>query len=255
MSLIMRGLLMLFAIFAFNLIAHEFPDGIPGSNLPKMRTGFSTTMSNTDIFNSACRRLVAARFSDNLRDADPEDRDKMLNQMQAIISPSEIAVANGENVEHIFTHMQHAATQEIKKNIILSLRNVIPEELILSSGFTATEQDPLDLAGCYIRLGKSLRDINLNTLAATSFLKSGLLFATIAQHDMSEQNVDWLTSAAQCYYWAYCNDRHSLRTAKFRDLANLYFDRANLATESLRPEEKIIWTTKIENEKARILTS
>jgi len=251
----MRGLVMLFVTLALSqkLIASEFPDGIPESNIPKMRTGFSLQHSNSDIFNAACRNIVIARFSENLRNASPEDTAKILNNIQTLIPVSDFATANEESIESLFSRVQHTAIQAIKPKLLPTLRDAVPEELILSSGFVVHEQSPLEMAGCYIRLGKNLRDFGLNNLAASSFLKSGTLFAIAALQNTSESRVDFLLSAAQCYYWSYCNEESSPRTEFFKSLASQYFENATAAAQLLPEAKKITWIYSIERENAKFL--
>ena len=252
----MRGLVILFVTLALSqkLIASEFPDGIPGSNIPKMCTGFSLQHSNTDIFNAACRSIVIARFSENLRSAGPEDAAKILNNIQTLIPLSDFATTNEESIESLFSRVQHTAIQEIKPKLLPTLRDAVPEELILSSGFVVHEQSPLEMAGCYIRLGKNLRDFGLNNLAASSFLKSGTLFAIAALQNTSESRVDFLLSAAQCYYWSYCNEENSPRTEFFKSLAAQYFENATTTAQLLPEAQKITWISAIERENAKLLT-
>lgn len=251
----MRGLVILFMTLALsqNLIASEFPEGISGSNIPKMRTGFSLQPSNTEIFNTACRSMVVARFSENLCKADSNDAAKILNTIQTIIPSSDFSTAGNESVDSLFARMQHAAAQEIKPKLISSLRHGIPDELILSSGFVAHEQSPLEMAGCYIRLGKNLRDFGFNNMAASSFLKSGTLFAIAALQNTSESRVDFLLSAAQCYYWSYCNEGNSPRTEFFKSLTAQYFESATTTAQLLTEEQKITWLSAIKRENTKFL--
>ncbi len=251
----MRGLVILLITFTLikNLIAKDLSEGISGSDIPQMRTGFSLQPSNTENFNAACRRLVIARFSENIRNANPDDAEKILNTIQTIIPASDFAAVSGESAVSLLTQIQHAAIQEIKPKLSASLRHDIPEELILSSGFVAHEQSPLDMAGCYIRLGMNLRDFGLSSLAATSFLKSGTLFADVALHSPLEVRVDFLLSTAQCYYWSYCNESHSTRKETLKNLATLYFEKANTTALSLSESQKTFWIPKIEEANAKLL--
>ncbi len=252
----MRGLVILFmtSALSINLDAKDFSDGIPGQNIPKMRTGFSLQPSNTEIFNTACRSMVVTRFSENLRRADPEVVAKTLNTIQSIIPPFDFSTAGNESMESLFARMQQATAQEIKPKLISSLRYDIPEELILSSGFVAHEQSPLEMAGCYIRLGKNLRNFGLNNLASSSFLSSGALFATAALQNTSEPRVDFLLSAAQCYYWSYCNEGTSRRIETIKSLAAQYFERATTSAQLLNEEQRRTWLSKIKNEKIKFIS-
>ena len=251
----MRGLVILLITFELikNLIANDLSEGISGSDIPQMRTGFSIQPSTTDNFNAACKHLVIARFSENIRNANPDDAGKIINTIQTIISASDFAAVSEESAGSLLTQIQHAAIQEIKPKLSASLRHDIPEELILSSGFVAHEQSPLDMAGCYIRLGMNLRDFGLSSLAATSFLKSGTLFATVALHSPLEVRVDFLLSTAQCYYWSYCNENHSTQKETLKNLATLYFEKANTTALSLSESQKTFWIPKIEEANAKLL--
>ncbi len=248
----MRGLAILFMALTFgqNLIASNFPNEISSSEPPKMRSGFSQLRSNRDFLNSIGRRLAMVRFSETLRDESPEARARVINHIQEHVPPgsditAEIADARGENAEVLFSEMQHFMAQEIRPNIILALRNA-PDECILSAGFTENTQDPLVQAGFYIRFGQSLRAFELKNLAATSFLKSGLLYATATR--TNENRIDLLLSAAQCYYWGYCNEQRPLRKEHFKTLYTSYFDYAHRDAVLSNDTELI---TRIEREKAK----
>ncbi len=130
---------------------------------------------------------------------------------------------------------------------------LIPEGLILLSGFTSGDQNPLDMAGCYIRLGNNLRSFGLNDLAASSFLNSGVIYAQNALQAEEEQRVDFLTSAAQNYYWAYCNESLTPRKNLLSGIVVQYFARANTDTSLLNATERSIWLTKIAREEAIFL--
>ncbi|MBY0462235.1 MAG: hypothetical protein K2Q34_03525 [Alphaproteobacteria bacterium] len=116
----------------------------------------------------------------------------------------------------IIDDLEYAYIQRVKAKLSQTIRREVPNELVLRSGFIAGDQYAFEMAGCYIRLGSSLRPYNLVTrsgnLAATSFLNSGRMYALIAQQvNDIEERVDSLTSAAQCYYWAFCNETRPLR--------------------------------------------
>ena len=253
----MRGLVMLLITFSLikNLIAKDLSEGISGSDIPQMRTGFSLQPSSTENFNATCKRLVIARFSENIRNASPDDAKKILNTIQTIIPTSDFTAVSGKSADSLLNQIQHAAIQEIKPKLSASLRHDIPEELILSSGFVVHEQSPLDMAGCYIRLGSNLRCFGLNNLAAISFLKSGTLFAEIALHSSLEVRVDFLLSTAQCYYWSYCNENHSTRSVTLENLAVLYFDKASASAQFLSEDQKPTWLLKIERDKAKLFST
>lgn len=249
----MRGLVIFFVFLTFCqcLMASEFPNGIPGSEVPKMRSGFSQLLSNRDICNSISRRIVMGRFSETLPNMTPENTIKAINHLQEIMPDSNIATAitaaKNENIETLFSEMQQFLTQEIRPNITPALRNV-PGECILSAGFTKNIQDPLLQAGCYIRLGQNLRSRNMKNLAATSFLKSGNLYANAALNDTSKNHTDLLLSTAQCYYWGYCNEQRTLRKERFKTLYTHYFECAH-SHALLFNDMKMV--TKIEQEKLK----
>lgn len=249
----MRGLVVLSMTLALcqNLIARDFPNGIPGFELPQMRSGTSQLRSNRDIFNSISRRIAMVRFSETLHDENSEVRTNAINHLQELVPGSDIATdiaaARGENATALFSEMQHFMTQEIRQNLIPSLRN-IPDDCIISAGFTANTQNSLAQAGCYIRLGQALHAHNLKNLAVASFLKSGLLYATDA-HTELENRTDLLLSAAQCYYWAYCNEEITLKKENLKTLYTRYFDCAYQNALLLNDTEAI---AKIAREQAKI---
>ena len=65
--------------------------------------------------------------------------------------------------------------EAVRPKLSQTLRDAVPGELILSSGFLTKDQDPLDMAGCYIRVGQHLRSYefleNKYRFASVSFLK------------------------------------------------------------------------------------
>lgn len=281
----MRGLAILFMTLAFNPISMvKASDGIPGSHIPTLRSGFSLQSSNTDAFNRTCRSLIGSRFLETINDAAPGDAARISASIQTFIPSSELAIAAQESADSIYARMQHAAIQEIKPKLSPSLRNTVPEEFILLSGFTPNNQDPLNMAGCYIRLGNNLRRYGLTSLAATSFLNSGVAFARTAQllsqcveettnpplskdaspsssqeetaeqiNDLRKSRVDMLMSAAQSYYWAYCNEGKADRKATIKILTEQYFSRASAETALLSTEAQLIWVAKIAREQAIFL--
>jgi hypothetical protein len=140
------------------------------------------------------------------------------------------------------------------------------------------------MAGCYIRLGNNLRCYGLTSLAATSFLNSGVAFARTAKlfslcieeitnspsstatlssstqeetaeqvNDLRKSRVDILMSAAQSYYWAYCNEGKAERKAIIKTLTEQYFARASADTALLSTEAQLIWVAKIAREHAIFL--
>ncbi len=113
----------------------------------------------------------------------------------------------------ISTNRDHlnAYIDVVRPKLSQTLRDVVPGELILSSGFLAKDQDPLDMAGCYIRLGQHLRQYELlenrHYFASIAFLDAGLSYANLAltlrenilDADINEIRTNFLVSAAQCY--------------------------------------------------------
>lgn len=280
----MRGLVILF----MTLLSNQFlmvnaSDGISGSDIPVMHTGFSLASSASDTFNRACRSIVSARFAETIRDADPSDAARITNAVHGFISPAEFAMAAQENAENILARIQAAAVQVIKLKLPVSLRDIVPEEFIISSGFVPGDQTPLDMAGCYIRLGNGLRSAGLNQLAASSFFNSGAIYAEGAlrlsqftEHvtnnssstdaseegaaqttsfiaDLKENRVDMLVSAAQNYYWAYCNESIEIRKNLIKGIATQYFERANTEAGLLSGDTRTTWLAKIARERALFL--
>lgn len=148
--------------------------------------------------------------------------------------------------------------QGVKSKISPSLRNNIPPNLMVLSGFTMSEQDNQTMAGCYIRLGLNLRAsgyaLASHSLSATSYLNSGTLYAIEASRAQDEQRVDLLISAAQSYYWACCNEGETLRKDTLKNLAIQYFESSIAAASSLATEVRTIWCAKIENERRKLLS-
>ena len=148
--------------------------------------------------------------------------------------------------------------QRVKVKLSPTIRQAIPDELVLSSSFTDKDQDGLEMAGCYIQLGSSLRPYNIETrsgnLAATSYLNSGYIYAVAAlRAEETEQRVDYLTSTAQCYYWAFCNENQILRKEYIQNLAAIYFERASDDANLLPENSKITWLNTIRRENAKLL--
>jgi len=244
----MRGLVIIYASLALAqcLIA---------SDPPHMHTGFCQLLTNQDLSRSVSRRIAMARFSQNLRDENPENATNVLNQLQELFLnqniQEDIAAARHENIDNLFAEMQHFMAQVIRPNISLALRDV-PDECIISAGFTQNSQAPLLQAGCYIRLGQGLRSENMKNLAATAFLKGGQLYAAASLSSALESRADLLLSAAQCYYWGYCNEQRHPRKQSFQILYTRYFEYAHRDALLLGDRNFI---TKIEQERAKITSA
>ena len=285
----MRGLVILFmALVLSKSFVAKTPAEIPVSDIPVMRTGFSVITSASDTFNRACRNMVSTRFAQTISEADPDNAAIISNTIHGFIPPAEFASAVQENAESTLARLQTAAIQVIKPKLSPSLQHTVPEKLILLSGFTPGAQDPLDMAGCYIRLGNNLREVGLVALASSSFLNSGAIYAKSAQlllqcaeqianqssssnalqSDASEQDasqiagfttdlmkcrVDMLVSTAQNYYWAYCNEARATQKATIKTLAEQYFGSANACAALLSTEEQTTWLAKIARERAVLL--
>lgn len=280
----MRGLVILFmALLSNQSMVAKAPDGISGSDLPAMHTGVSSTSSASDTFNRACRSIVSARFAETIRDADPGEAARITNVVHGFIPPNEFAMAAQENAENILVRIQAAAVQLIKLKLSVSLRYTVPEEFIISCGFIPGGQSPLDMAGCYIRLGSRLRNAGLNQLAVASFLNSGKIYAEgalqlsrFAEHvtnnsasadaleedtaqtadfiaDLKKNRVDMLVSAAQNYYWAYCNETTEARKNLIKGIVAQYFEHANAEAGLLNGEARTTWLAKIAGERAVFL--
>ncbi|MCX7342880.1 MAG: hypothetical protein NT128_01875 [Proteobacteria bacterium] len=198
------------------LIACDNKDGISGSDLPKMRTGF--TISNTAAIDQAIER-AKERY--------------------------EIAV---------------------KLKITPTIRNSVPTELFILSGFTAEDQSNLDMAGCYIRLGSTLRSLDLipknRSLAVSALINSGIFYATeslnfykVKDGSIEDTNyhVDLQISAAQSYYWAACNEDNPLKKGILKGVSLKYFEGATAEAQSINDEaQQEYWLCKIKKEKKKL---
>ena len=165
------------------------------------------------------------------------------------------------------THRDHVNEyiEAVRPKLSQTLRDAVPGELILSSGFLTKDQYPLDMAGCYIRLGQHLRSCefleNKYHFASVSFLSSGGTYAKLAftlrdeevDINVNEIRINFLVSAAQCYYWAFCNepDLHKKEIERTLSIDYLRYarDDANLLTD----ETKAFWFASIDRERAKLL--
>jgi hypothetical protein len=280
----MRGLIILFmALLSNQSMMAKAPDGISGSDIPEMRTGFSLASKPSDTFNRVCRDLVGARFAETIRNADPADVERLTNTVHNFIPPTDLAMAAQEKTENILARIQAEAIQAIKLKLPESLRYVVPEEFIIPSGFIPSDQSPLEMAGCYIRLGNNLRNAGLNALAVNSFLNSGVIYAKgalqlarLVEHitslpasadaleqdteqtadfiaDLKNNRVDMLVSAAQNYYWAYCNESTQARKNLIKNIVAQYFERANAEAGLLSGDAGTTWLAKIAGERRMFL--
>ena len=206
----MRGLSLISLILLLNNSASPSDKnqkgGIPGSDLPEIRSGFSVLQTPADLLQNACRDLVALNKTTNSSNS-----------------------YSGVNIERAINNLESALVLSIKPKLTEKLReSSIIDPLILPSGFSLGDQSLLVLAGCYIRLGINLRGLNspnknvLLGLAATSLLNGGTLYAQHASQSEGFEKVTSLISAAQCYYWAFRNEENTARKASIRYLADQY---------------------------------
>ncbi len=156
-------------------------------------------------------------------------------------------------------------SEAVRPKLSQILREVVPSELILSSGFLIKNQDPLDIAGCYIRLGQHLRQCDLlenkYCFASVSFLNVGGLYANLAltlrgnefDTDINEIRINFLVSAAQSYSWAFCNEPDLHKKAIERNLSIDYLRYARNDANLLTDETKAFWLNKIDREQAKLL--
>lgn len=225
----MRGLMIMSVIFSLfpHLFASYTQNNQQNSKIPHMRTGHSLLLDDQDIFQSASRRFVLARFSEVLNNSTTEVRAQMLNSLSSSLENPEITTeiknARMESTEELLTEIQHSMASIIRSRLSPTF-HAAPDNCILSSGLTKDEQSPLAEAGCYIRLGQSLKcTIDSKNLTSSAFLKAGQLYATIPQEG---NRADLLLSAAECYYWAYCNEDNLIRKEQLKTLSAKYFDYA-----------------------------
>lgn len=158
----------------------------------------------------------------------------------------------------------NAYIEEIRPKLSYTLKHAVPGEMLLSSGFLRNDQDPLDMAGCYIRLGQHLRQAefleNRYHLAATSFVNAGAAYAKLAsallgephQIDVVEIRINLLASAAQCYYWAYCNEFDPSKKEIKRKLASSYFGYARENANLMPAEIQNFWITNIDRDCSKL---
>ena len=189
-------------------------DDLPGDDFQARRPSKSSSSkrSSNEIFDEDDAKLAKPKRGIPGRD---------LPKIKSGFTPLE------QTPREILDHKAELA----KSKLSLNLRLSVPNELVLLSGFKPDEQDPLEMAGCYIRLGSNLKPLGIDSesgnLAATSFLSAGGLYATVAREANDVKvSADLLTSAAQCYYWSFCNETLPDRKKAFRKLAADYFDKA-----------------------------
>ncbi len=148
--------------------------------------------------------------------------------------------------------------QEVKSKISKSIGDYVSPELLLISGFTAGDQSNEEMAGCYIRLGSNLRSLEIspqpNSLSATAFLNSGILYALGAREaEDNDSRVDLSVSAAQSYYWAFCNEGESSRKESIKSVAMVYFKSALCIAESIAEnEQRNRWVQKINSDEKKL---
>lgn len=154
--------------------------------------------------------------------------------------------------------------EAVRPKLSQTLRDVVPGELILASGFVTNDQDPLDMAGCYIRLGQHLRQSDIledrHRFSSVSFFNAGGIYAKLA-FELSRQEVDidvkeirmnFLVSTAQCYYWAFCNEPNHHKKEIERTLSIDYLRYARDDANLLPDEVNAFWFHKIDQEHAKL---
>jgi hypothetical protein len=155
--------------------------------------------------------------------------------------------------------------EAVRPKLSQTLIDVVPGDLILSSGFLTKDQDPLDMAGCYIRLGQHLRQYesleNKYRFASVSFLNAGSSYGKLAftlrgnevDADTNEIRINFLVSAAQCYYWAFCNEPDLHKKAIERSLSIDYLRYARYGANLLTDDTRDFWFQNIDRELAKLL--
>lgn len=199
----------------------------------------------------------------------------LLNQNSLVFSSS--GIPGSDLPKHIRTGYDIARSAKrdhlseyvelVRPKLSKTLRNIVPGELILSSGFLTKDQDPLDMAGCYIRLGQNFRQYesleNRHYFSSLSFLNAGSTYARIASElnelrkqaadaDITEVRINFLLSSAQCYYWAGCNEPDLHKKEIEKRLAINYLECAISDANLLPTETKVFWFDKIDRERAKL---
>lgn len=142
--------------------------------------------------------------------------------------------------------------QGIKRKITPTLRDKVPCELFITSGFIPDDQDNLYMAGCYIRLGSSIRSSdeipNNLSLSSIAFMNSGTFYvnASLGIEDNTTR-LDLLLSAAQCYHWSFYNESNTIKQQTIKNIALKYYERVKGDLELVEDMElRTIWRDKID---------
>ena len=121
------------------------------------------------------------------------------------------------------------------------------------------------MAGCYIRLGQNLRQCesleDRYRFASVSYFNAGSAYAKIVLTLNGQEvsmtvkvvHINFLLSAAQCYYWAFCNEPDLQKKAIERGLSIDYLRYARDSANILTDETKAFWFTNIDCERAKLL--
>ena len=149
--------------------------------------------------------------------------------------------------------------QGVKRKITPTLRDKVPCELFITSGFIPDDQDNLYMAGCYIRLGSSIRSSdeipNNLSLSSIAFMNSGTFYVT--ESLITEDNtmrLDFLLSAAQCYHWSFCNESNPIKKQTIKNISLKYYERVRDDLGLVDDAElRTIWRNKIDNNILNIL--
>lgn len=148
--------------------------------------------------------------------------------------------------------------QGIKRKITPTLRDKVPCELFITSGFIPDDQDNLYMAGCYIRLGSSIRSSdeipNNLSLSSIAFMNSGTFYvnASLGIEDNTTR-LDLLLSAAQCYHWSFCNESNTIKQQTIKNIALKYYERVKGDLELVEDMElRTIWRDKIDQNTLRL---
>lgn len=249
----MRGLTIMrvFIVCSCYLTAGNNNSSSKNSEIPYMQTGHSLVLNNSHLLQEASRRLVLSRFAENLKQENRNNEREIPRILEQITGNpgiiNEIAETGDENADSHFETIQRSLANLIKQRLPLTLKNS-PEDCIITAGFKKEPQDKFTEAGCYIRLGQSLKSSPLTrNLASNAFLKAGTLYAS--SQDDSNNKIDRLLSSAKCYYWAYCNEYDYSRKPFLKKLSTDYLNYALIDAQPLNNEEIII---RIQTEKEKL---
>ncbi|MDP3371895.1 MAG: hypothetical protein Q8S21_03275 [Candidatus Paracaedibacteraceae bacterium] len=142
-------------------------------------------------------------------------------------------------------------TNMLRPKLSPTLRDVVSDEHILSAGFLSKKLNPIDMAGCYIRLGINLKQSNFQRngghLASVAFLNSASLYrGTLSLFPDIEDRLDLYLSTAQCFYWAFYNEPNVLKKEKCKELAATYINGAKNSVNQLTCAKRLFWFDNIQ---------